>query len=99
MSKERAKKGVFCYQRNERMKLIRFKCNDMSQEKAAALCGFNAQYFSRVERGMNDGSVEFWRNFKKAFNLSDAEIWAVIDNYPINAEIVPKKAKTKKGGS
>ena len=33
---------------------------------------------------MNDGCVEFWRNFKKAFNLSDAEIWAVIENRPLN---------------
>ena len=96
MSETRTKKGVFRYQRNERMKLIRFKCNDMSQEKAAALCGFNAQYFSRVERGMNDGSIEFWRNFKKAFNLSDSEIWAVIENYPLETEIAPSRTKAKK---
>ena len=72
------------YCRNARMRMIRFENGNISQEKAAAMIGFNAQYFSRVERGMNDGCVEFWRNFKKAFNLSDAEIWAVIENRPLN---------------
>ena len=75
---------AFKYERNARMRLIRFENGNLSQEQAAAMIGFNAQYFSRVERGMNDGCVEFWRNFKNAFNLSDSEIWAVIENRPIN---------------
>lgn len=75
---------AFKYERNARMRLIRFENGNLSQEQAAAMIGFNAQYFSRVERGMNDGCVEFWRNFKNAFNLSDSEIWAVIENKPIN---------------
>ena len=72
------------YERNARMRMIRFENGNISQEKAASMIGFNAQYFSRVERGMNDGCVEFWRNFKKAFNLTDTEIWAVIENRPLN---------------
>lgn len=75
--------GNFKFERNARMRMIRFENGNISQETAAAKCGFNAQYFSRVERGMNDGSIEFWRNFKNAFNLSDSEIWAVIENRPL----------------
>lgn len=85
----------FKYNRNARMRLIRFD-RGMSQETAADLCGFNAQYFSRVERGMNDGSIEFWRNFKNAFNLSDSEIWAVIENRPL-IETPDVLAKNEKG--
>ena len=73
---------------NNRVRWVRFE-RGLSQEKAAALIGFNAQYFSKVERGEIDGSVEFWRNFKDAFEISDSEIWAVINNYPLpfNKEI------------
>lgn len=77
------RKSGFLYERNARMRMIRFNNGNLSQETAAAMIGFNAQYYSRVERGMNDGCVEFWRNFKKAFNISDSEIWAIMNNYPI----------------
>ena len=76
-------KTAFIYDRNTRLRLLRFN-NGLSQEQTAAKIGFNAQYFSRVERGMIDGSVEFWRNLKNAFNLSDSEIWALIENYPLD---------------
>ena len=83
---------AFLYDRNARLRLLRFK-NGLSQEETAAKIGFNAQYFSRVERGMTDGSVEFWRNIKTAFNLSDSEIWAMIENQPIE-----EKNTENKGG-
>ena len=83
---------AFLYERNARLRLLRFK-NGLSQEETAAKIGFNAQYFSRVERGMVDGSVEFWRNIKTAFNLSDSEIWAMIENQPIEE----KNTENKRG--
>ena len=83
---------AFLYERNARLRLLRFK-NGLSQEETAAKIGFNAQYFSRVERGMVDGSVEFWRNIKTAFNLSDSEIWAMIEIQPIE-----EKNTENKGG-
>lgn len=84
---------AFMFERNARLRLLRFK-NGLSQEETAAKIGFNAQYFSRVERGMIDGSIEFWRNLKVVFNLSEYEIWAMIDNYAIEEE---EKQKIPKG--
>lgn len=80
---------AFMFERNARLRLLRFK-NGLSQEETAAKIGFNAQYFSRVERGMNDGSIEFWRNIKTAFNVSDSDIWAMIENRPIEEKATKK---------
>ena len=68
------------YRRNMRMKGVRIANGNLSQLKAAALMGFSTQYFSRVERGMIDGSVEFWRIFARTFNLSDAVAWQIMNN-------------------
>ncbi len=87
--------SAFNYDRNARLRLLRYN-NDLSQEETAAKIGFSAQYFSRVERGMYDGSVEFWRNLKNTFNISDSEIWAYIENYPIKETNETKK--NNKGG-
>lgn len=84
---------AFLYDRNARLRLLRFDNGNLSQEETAAKIGFNSQYYSRVERGMIDGSVEFWRNIKTAFNLSDSEIWAMIENQPIE-----EKNTENKGG-
>lgn len=84
---------AFNFERNARLRLLRYNNGDLSQEQTADKIGFNPQYFSRVERGMIDGSIEFWRNIKTAFNVSDSDIWAMIENRPIDEE----KA-TKKGG-
>ena len=68
------------YRRNMRMKGVRIENGNLSQLKAAALMGFTAQYYSRVERGMIDGSVEFWRTFADVFHLSDAIAWQIMTN-------------------
>lgn len=85
---------AFMFERNARLRLLRFK-NGLSQEETAAKIGFNAQYFSRVERGMIDGSIEFWRNLKTVFHLSEFEIWAMIDNYAITEK--EEKQEISKG--
>ncbi|MBR5354652.1 MAG: helix-turn-helix transcriptional regulator [Alphaproteobacteria bacterium] len=68
------------YRRNMRMKGVRIANGNLSQLKAAALMGFSTQYFSRVERGMIDGSVDFWRTFAATFHLSDAVAWQIMNN-------------------
>lgn len=82
---------AFNFERNARLRLLRYNNGDLSQEQTADKIGFNPQYFSRVERGMIDGSIEFWRNIKTAFNVSDSDIWAMIENRPIKEEKATKK--------
>lgn len=82
---------AFNFERNARLRLLRYNNGDLSQEETADKIGFNPQYFSRVERGMIDGSIEFWRNIKTAFNVSDSDIWAMIENRPIKEEKATKK--------
>lgn len=87
---------AFMFERNARLRLLRLK-NGLSQKETAAKIGFNAQYFSRVERGMIDGSIEFWRNLKTVFHLSAFEVWAMIDNYAIDENEENEEKATKKG--
>ena len=82
---------AFNFERNARLRLLRYNNGDLSPEQTADKIGFNPQYFSRVERGMIDGSIEFWRNIKTAFNVSDSDIWAMIENRPIKEEKATKK--------
>lgn len=82
---------AFNFERNARLRLLRYNNGDLSQEETADKIGFNSQYFSRVERGMIDGSIEFWRNIKTAFNVSDSDIWAMIENRPLDEEKATKK--------
>lgn len=72
--------GKTKYRRNMRMKGVRIANGNLSQVKAAEIMGYSTQYFSRVERGMIDGTVEFWRTFAKTFNLSDAVAWQIMNN-------------------
>lgn len=73
----------FKYARNMRMKGVRIQNGDISQSQAAAKVGYTTQYYSRVERGMCDGCVDFWRKFQKAFNLSDSDAWQTMNNQPM----------------
>lgn len=71
------------YNRNERLKRARIINGFCTQKQAAAALGFTVQYYSRVERGMCDGCVEFWRKVQTVFNLTEADAWETMQNVPI----------------
>lgn len=75
--------------RNVRMKAVRINNGNLTQKQAAAKMGFTTQYYSRVERGMIDGCVDFWRHFAEAFEIPDSKVWEIINNKveTINANV------------
>ena len=48
--------------------------------------GFTTQYYSRVERGMIDGCIDFWRHFAEAFKIPDSAVWEIVTNRPNNPQ-------------
>lgn len=66
--------------RNVRMKAVRINNGNLTQKQAAAKMGFTTQYYSRVERGMIDGCIDFWRHFAEAFQIPDSIVWEIINN-------------------
>ena len=66
--------------RNVRMKAVRINNGNLTQKQAAAKMGFTTQYYSRVERGMIDGCIDFWRHFAEAFQIPDFQVWEIINN-------------------
>ena len=66
--------------RNFRMKAVRINNGNLTQKQAAAKMGFTTQYYSRVERGMIDGCIDFWRHFAEAFQIPDFQVWEIINN-------------------
>ena len=66
--------------RNVRMKAVRINNGNLTQKQAAAKMGFTTQYYSRVERGLIDGCIDFWRHFAEAFKIPDSAVWEIINN-------------------
>ena len=66
--------------RNVRMKAVRINNGNLTQKQAAAKMGFTTQYYSRVERGMIAGCIDFWRSFAEAFQIPDSIVWEIINN-------------------
>lgn len=60
------------------LKVLRVK-NDLTQVQFAERIGVSRMQYSSIENGKTDGSVEFWKKVQSEFNLSDAEMWGVMN--------------------
>lgn len=56
------------------LKLFRVKMK-LSQEEMAKKIGYTRATYSAIECGKRTGRQEFWRDFQRAFNIPDAELW------------------------
>lgn len=52
----------------------------MSQGEAADAIGIDRTTYSNLERGEIQGSFSTWKKVQKAFNISDDEMWEVMQN-------------------
>lgn len=59
------------------LKLFRVK-NVLSQDEIAAKIGCTRATYSSIESGKRDGRLAFWIEFQKAFNVPDADMWALL---------------------
>jgi transcriptional regulator with XRE-family HTH domain len=58
------------------LKLFRI-AQKMTQEEFAAKVGFSQSRYGLIEQGNRDGTLKFWNALQKAFNIADADMWAL----------------------
>lgn len=61
------------------LKIFRVK-HKLSQEEIAERIGFSRAAYAAVEAGRRDGRQSFWIALQKAFNIPDADMWALRKN-------------------
>ena len=61
------------------LKIFRVKKN-MSHEEIAQRIGFSRAAYSAIEAGKREGRQAFWESLQKAFDIPDAEMWALKKN-------------------
>lgn len=61
------------------LKIFRVKKN-LSHEEIAQRIGFSRAAYSAIEAGKREGRQAFWVALQKAFDIPDAEMWALKKN-------------------
>lgn len=61
------------------LKVFRVKMK-LSQEEMAEKIGYGRATYSAIESGKRAGRQQFWRDFQKAFDIPDADLWGYIKN-------------------
>ena len=63
-----------------RINMKRFRMERMlTQDDIAKIIGCSRQTYSNVERGYTDGTYLFWLAFKVRLNVTDEEMWSIIE--------------------
>ena len=72
----------------KRLKLKAFRAlKGLSQSEIALKIGCSRIRYAGIETGRRDGSLEFWRALQTAFDIPDAEMWALMKKgKPENSE-------------
>lgn len=58
------------------LKLFRVAHN-LSQAEMAAKIGYTRASYTAIEAGKREGRDAFWNALQKAFNIDDADMWAL----------------------
>ena len=58
------------------LKVFRVK-HKMTQAEFAEKVGCSCSMYALIEQGNRTGTLDFWQKVKTAFNISDAEMWAL----------------------
>ena len=59
------------------LKIFRIR-QDMTQDDMARRVGCNRSFYSAVEGGRSNPSVEFFMELQKAFNVPDEKMWELV---------------------
>lgn len=62
-----------------KLKLLRVE-NNLTQNEMAKKTGVSIATYNKIENGTRNGSMEFWKNVQIAFNLTDAEVWNILQD-------------------
>lgn len=58
------------------LRIFRIRHN-LTQSEMAQRVGYERAAYSLIEAGTRNPSIEFFMNLQEAFNISDAEMWAL----------------------
>ncbi len=58
------------------LKIFRIRHN-LTQSEMAQRVGYDRSAYALVEAGERNPSIEFFMNLQEAFNIPDAEMWAL----------------------
>lgn len=61
------------------LKIFRIQ-QHLSQEEICEKIGCSRATYSAIENGVRNGRQTFWKNFQKAFDLPDSDMWALMKN-------------------
>ena len=63
------------------------KDRNLTQQEMTELLGYKSRgVVHKVETGVNEGTLDFWRRVQKEFNIPDEQMWALQ-----NGEMYEKK--------
>lgn len=51
---------------------------DLTQEEMAERMGVKRVRYQNVESGYRAGTIDFWQALQKAFGISDADMWRLL---------------------
>ena len=57
------------------LKVLRVKNHLTQTEMAEKIGGYKRQTYAAIENGKRDGRTGFWKDFQKAFAVTDSEMW------------------------
>lgn len=58
------------------LRILRIRHN-LTQSEMAQRVGYDRASYSLIEDGTRNPSIEFFMNLQEAFNIPDAEMWAL----------------------
>ena len=59
------------------LKIFRVQ-HDLTQDEISAKIGCTRATYSAIESGKREGRRAFWTDLQKAFDISNAEMWALM---------------------
>ena len=63
-----------------KIKLASFRLqHGLTQEQMAQKVGLTRANYSMIECGARHGSFEFWKRLQDAFNISDSDMWGLMN--------------------
>ena len=62
------------------LKKLRTIDNTLTQGEMAERIGVSRNYYCFVESGRTNGSLKFWSDVQKAFNVPDSEMYPLMRN-------------------
>lgn len=64
----------------KKLRDFRYHNGDLTQAEMAEKIGCTRATYSAIESGTRDGRKTFWKDLQNAFDIPDAEMWALQQN-------------------